>query len=369
MGQALPPPLLAQNTTIRGEENADITSRAPLGFKVDTDPTEGYVTYVDQSTASSASLISTSNNTVYMGVDSTNVASGSGRKSVRITSKNSYDTGLVILDLEHMPGSICGTWPAFWMVGPDWPTTGEIDIIEGVNTQVGNAMTLHTGSECSISDDVTMYGSIETSDCYVYASGQTENAGCGITTSSSASYGDGFNAVDGGVYATEITSEGISIWNFDRSSIPSDISSGSPDPSGWGEATASFSGSCDFSSNFESLQIVFDTTFCGTWAGTVWSSDSTGWGWGNGHPSRTHVNEGEFYAATTPTTLETAPAQKRDTATSAPEEDVVEDSSVVKAMAKEKRSIADSQDGLSEKAHRHVLEHKRSHGIRRAWQA
>ncbi|RMZ90671.1 hypothetical protein DV736_g2096, partial [Chaetothyriales sp. CBS 134916] len=244
-------------------------------FFTDADPTEGYVTYVDQSTASSASLISTNNNTVYMGVDSTDIASGSGRQSVRLTSKNSYDTGLVILDLEHMPGSVCGTWPAFWMLGADWPTNGEIDIIEGVNSQVGNAMTLHTGPECTISNTPTFSGQIRTSNCYVDASGQADNAGCGITTSASTTYGDGFNAVDGGVYATEITSDGISIWNFERSSIPSDISSGSPDPSGWGEATASFSGSCDFSSSFKNLQIVFDTTFCGTWAGTVWSSDAT----------------------------------------------------------------------------------------------
>jgi beta-glucanase (GH16 family) len=54
---------------------------------------------------------------------------------VRLTSKNSYTHGLVILDLAHMPGGVCGTWPAFWMVGPNWPNSGEIDIIEGVNSQ------------------------------------------------------------------------------------------------------------------------------------------------------------------------------------------------------------------------------------------
>lgn len=75
--------------------------------------------YVDQGTAQNTGLISTSD-TVHIGVDSSNVASN-GRNSVRITSKNSYNTGLVILDLAHMPGSVCGTWPAFWLVGPNWP--------------------------------------------------------------------------------------------------------------------------------------------------------------------------------------------------------------------------------------------------------
>jgi hypothetical protein len=50
-----------------------------------------------------------------MGVDHTNVASGAGRASVRLTSKKSYNHGLVILDLAHMPGGICGTWPALYV--------------------------------------------------------------------------------------------------------------------------------------------------------------------------------------------------------------------------------------------------------------
>lgn len=77
-----------------------------------SDPTHGYVTFVDQPTATSDSLINSSNNQVYIGVDSTNVASGTGRKSIRITSNKSYNHGLFILDLAHMPGGICGTWPA-----------------------------------------------------------------------------------------------------------------------------------------------------------------------------------------------------------------------------------------------------------------
>ena len=79
--------------------------------KQGTDPTGGYVTYVDQSTAQSQGLINT-NGPVYMGVDHTNIASGSGRSSVRLTSKKSYNHGLIILDVAHMPGGVCGTWPA-----------------------------------------------------------------------------------------------------------------------------------------------------------------------------------------------------------------------------------------------------------------
>ena len=83
-----------------------------LIYLQEADPTEGYVTYVDQATAEAAGLISTENGAIYMGVDSTNVASGSGRESVRVSSNFAFDTGLIIADIQHMPGSICGTWPA-----------------------------------------------------------------------------------------------------------------------------------------------------------------------------------------------------------------------------------------------------------------
>lgn len=212
--------------------------------------------YVDQGTAQSGGLINTNNGAVYMGVDSTNAATGSGRNSVRITSTKSYNHGLVILDLEHMPGGICGVWPAFWMVGPNWPNSGEIDIIEGVNSQNSNSMTLHTDSGCSITNSGQYTGNMLTSNCDVAAAGQSANEGCQIGNPSSASFGTGFNAISGGVYATEWTSDVISIWFFPRGAIPSDIVSGSPNPTGWGLATASYSGACSIDSHFQNLQIV-----------------------------------------------------------------------------------------------------------------
>lgn len=55
-------------------------------------------------------------------------------------SNKGYNKGLIIGDFAHMPGSDCGIWPAFWLVGPNWPSGGEIDIIEGVNIAVGDQM-------------------------------------------------------------------------------------------------------------------------------------------------------------------------------------------------------------------------------------
>lgn len=84
------------------------------------DPTNGFVTYTDQSTAQDAGLVSVSSDSVYVGVDHENITPG-GRPSVRLTSNADYNHGLFILDLAHMPYG-CGTWPAFWMFGPAWPT-------------------------------------------------------------------------------------------------------------------------------------------------------------------------------------------------------------------------------------------------------
>ena len=77
--------------------------------------------------ARKSDLIDTNMDDVYMGVDTTNVypLSGPGRPSVRITSKAKYNHGLFVLDLAHMPFG-CGTWPAYWLLGPNWPNNGEI---------------------------------------------------------------------------------------------------------------------------------------------------------------------------------------------------------------------------------------------------
>ncbi|KAF2118155.1 concanavalin A-like lectin/glucanase domain-containing protein [Lophiotrema nucula] len=242
-------------------------------FFTSADPTNGFVKFVDQSTAQSTGLINSTGSAVTWGVDSTN-ETPNGRPSVRISSKKTYDTGLVILDVAHMPVG-CGTWPAFWMVGPEWPTNGEIDILEGVNEQETNSMTLHTGPNCAISTNNGIFsGEVATSNCDVNAADQNKNAGCSIASKDTQSYGTGLNSGQGGVYATQWTDQAISVYFFPRDSIPDDVTSGSPDPTGWGTPDAKFQGDCDIASTFKQQQIVFDTTFCGDWAGEVWSSGS-----------------------------------------------------------------------------------------------
>lgn len=135
-------------------------------------------------------------------------------------------------------------------------------------------MTLHTGPGCSISRHTDMLASVSTDNCDVKAEGQSDNQGCQIKTDDPRSYGKGFNDNGGGVYATEIMESFINIFFFPRGSIPSDISSSSPDPSSWGKLTAVFMGDCDIAQTFKKMQLVFTNTFCGDWAGNTWDQSS-----------------------------------------------------------------------------------------------
>ncbi|KAJ9118628.1 hypothetical protein QFC22_003848 [Naganishia vaughanmartiniae] len=241
------------------------------------DPTHGTVKYVDAGTAWNEGLISINNKgNAIMKVDTTEHVSG-GRKSVRIHGNLVYTGGLVLMDAVHMPVG-CGTWPAWWSNGPNWPYGGEIDILEGVNAFSQNQISLHTGSGCKmVASEMEMQGGLTTGnfDAYNCASYETSNQGCGVRDAyHSDGYGTGYNNVGGGVYAMKWDKEGIKIWWFNRNSIPADITAEQPIPSSWGTPVADFpSTDCDPYKFFYEHFNIFDTTFCGDWAGAdgVWN--------------------------------------------------------------------------------------------------
>lgn len=231
------------------------------------DPTNGFVTYVNQSHAEDAGLLKvTDSGSLYMGVDYESVltADGPGRESVRIESNEYYDQGLYVVDIQHMPGSICGTWPAFWTVGPNWPTDGEIDIIEGVNQHDANKIVLHTSGSCDVGGENDMLGEMTSSECGD-ASG---TIGC-VVEGQKGSSGTPFNKGGGGVYAMEWQEEYLKIWYFPRSEIPESLSTGKPDISSFGKPMAHLQGSCNFKERFTHQKMILDTTFCGDWAGGI----------------------------------------------------------------------------------------------------
>ncbi|KAF2084532.1 glycoside hydrolase family 16 protein, partial [Saccharata proteae CBS 121410] len=268
-------------------------------FFNETDPTDGTVVYDDFDTASDASLIAYTDYSTIMRVDGTNIIPGDqGRPSVRITSDKKYNHGLLIADILHMPPSLCSLWPALWMTGPDWPKGGEIDIIEGVNTQTANLMTLHTTDDCRDPNiagySADMLGDVTTSSCWNKDPNQAENAGCQIAAPAAglssaltapATYGSSLNAQGGGVVAMEWTSNAITIWLWSRYNLPSSIATATnlsntsphPNPSDadWGVPLAVFGGSgCSLDSHIKDQQIVVNIDFCGSWAGeaSVWAA-------------------------------------------------------------------------------------------------
>ena len=146
------------------------------------------------------------------------------------------------------------------MFGPDWPRGGEIDIIEGVNQQSNNAITLHTSSGC----DINTWGSMSTTSLHS-SNCNSGNAFEGCSTATQAPFGDSFNAGGGGVYAMQWESSGIYVWFFPRDQIPDNIKSGNPDTWSWGPPLTTFNGGsgCNIDSFFRDQNIIFNITFCG----------------------------------------------------------------------------------------------------------
>ncbi|KAF9044712.1 glycoside hydrolase family 16 protein [Hymenopellis radicata] len=249
-----------------------------FGFYDGDDPTHGSVNYVNSTDAFSKGLayIGDNKEVIMKGDNTTWLAEGVYRDSVRISSYAQYNTGLFILDLNHAPWG-CGVWPAFWTLGSGtWPQTGEIDIIEGVHDNSHNQIAWHTQSGCYLNPNASFTGTVVQSNgvnntnCDGTAN---SNSGCGITEWSRASYGPYFDQQGGGVFAMKWDENGIAIYSFYRVAVPKDIDEGSPTPSSWGIADAFLDPEyCDPISNFVNHSVIFDITFCGDWAGNSYAT-------------------------------------------------------------------------------------------------
>ncbi|KAF4610935.1 hypothetical protein D9613_007004 [Agrocybe pediades] len=243
-------------------------------FFSSADPTHGNVNYQTKDNAIAKKLAFVdANGAATLAVDDfSNVAVGGKRDSVRISSKKKYNNGLFIADFFSMPHG-CSVWPAYWSVGPNWPSAGEIDILEGVHEQPTNQYTLHTSAGCQLSvnkNEPNVRSNVINTQC---ASSGNDNRGCAFSDPDPESYGHEFNMISGGVFAHLWDSNGIKIWRFSRPNIPADIAAKNPDPSKWGTPVANFpSTNCDMASHFFEHNLVIDTTLCGDFGGPTYSS-------------------------------------------------------------------------------------------------
>ncbi|XXH03554.1 metalloendopeptidase [Hypoxylon texense] len=254
-----------------------------FNFVTDADPNGGYVQYQSRTNAENLGIIKYKDGAAYVGVDYTKTdydPNGVGRKSVRLESKNVYNHGLIIADFTHLPKPTCGSWPAFWFFGEPWPTKGEIDVYENWNDLTFNRHTAHVDApsvvgDCKIVSD-GMTSTIDSPNCYDFASGQAEYQGC-----SASKYSSTFGSSTGGVYAMEWTSDYLKIWEWSHLGTPLDVTLGQPSPNNilWG--TPSFViKKCDVEKAFKDMKMVLNIDFCAVAGQTdKWASCKTSTGY------------------------------------------------------------------------------------------
>lgn len=239
------------------------------------DPTHGRVNYVNKNTAIQQKLaVAPSADSFILRTDFTTVLdpNGPGRNSVRIRSKKTFREHVAVFDVKHMPQG-CGTWPAIWEVGPNWPSGGELDILEGVNDEGTNAATLHTAPGCIVSSArEAMRGVREGENCDATING---NRGCPVLFPQPESYGPAFNQAGGGWYAIERSSSHIKVWFWSRNdgSVPQQVQFGADaaNPDDWGKPTALFpADNCNMDRHFNDHSIIINLTLCGDWAGNTY---------------------------------------------------------------------------------------------------
>ena len=211
---------------------------------------------------------------------------GENRKMVRMFSKKSYNDGLFVISADHIPEGM-GVWPSFWLTSENnWACNGEIDIIEGVNSvkenpsSSKNHSTLHTSDRPDAKpcrqNPANVKGISNGGNCNAPTNSDKScgcdrkqicpYSGCGVVLESTKSFGYGFNQNGGGVYAMELTPEGsITIWFFEKNSIPKDLINNKPNPSTWPSTNRTKFDPCP--GQFSNLNFIVNTTLCGDWAG------------------------------------------------------------------------------------------------------
>lgn len=171
----------------------------------------------------------------------------------------------------------CGSWPAIWSTGPDWPNGGEIDLVEYVSLQSKNGFSVHTGPGCWAGSTGytadTMLAGANALNCDAHA---TDSQGCGFRSKQNATCGVGANYAGAGVYAMEWSDAGIKAWYFPRGQIPQDIKDKNPNPWSWDAPDMYIAADgCNPSTYFQPQTLVVNSNICGTWPDGVWNTDNT----------------------------------------------------------------------------------------------
>jgi hypothetical protein len=214
------------------------------------------------------------------------------RKSLRLTTQKSWTYYLVAMKYSHTPFG-CGVWPAFWSNGAsgNWPTDGELDILEYWN-DVKAEVSLHTAvSEqngckldkallnkkgCPHFPDVNnAFTRWHAYDCQTDYTKFPQRLGCAPTSNASPRKTGEEYSNNPGVMAAEWTKEYIKVFYIPEAQIPKDLESGAPQPDTWDQFIISYypfadsekasPGSCNLTSrSLSSAQaLVLNIELCG----------------------------------------------------------------------------------------------------------
>ncbi|KAJ9110819.1 hypothetical protein QFC22_006676 [Naganishia vaughanmartiniae] len=203
--------------------------------------------------------------------NSTEVPYNEKRESIKLYSNNYYRPGTVwVFDASHVPVG-CSVWPAVFTQGTNWPEHGEIDIFEVVNNDQMNQYALHTTAGCVASPGSG--GQTGTQGFAECDQNQNSGSGCTVRDVDTASAGKGFNDAQGGVYVAAFETDGIRIWFFTRSKIPSALTADATtiDLDSLGTPSARYNagqGGCDIEKFSGSQRLTLDITLCGDFAGS-----------------------------------------------------------------------------------------------------
>lgn len=249
---------------------------------------------------------------------------GGPRESVRLEGHTRWNSGLFILDVDHVPAG-CGQWPAFWLTDTaHWPDHGEIDFVEGINTQSVVKTALHTTDRCSMYAHVPSYAmtgqwdratgipdtftglldnttNLPADNCHVLAPHQWMNQGCVIQSPEEDTLGPGFNQRGGGVFVLQwdpLVTHSIQSWVFPKSGpIPDNLRDSiqsastfdhhqhessestpiAPDPQSWnvlpyGYFAIGNTTGCS-ADHFSNMNLILNLAFCGNVAGNRFFMD------------------------------------------------------------------------------------------------
>lgn len=231
------------------------------------DDNGSWVKYQNLTEAKRKNIASIRDDEIYLGVDHTNVLDhllDEGRDTFRAESRLPYYQGLFIARFSHLPKPVCGSWPAFWTLGGNWPRGGEIDVYEGWHLNQHNRPAIHVGPErdygkCRLQDASQSSRIISyncDNECSI-PSKQWKNQGC------QSEVIDGiWGSPDGGTQALLWTNESIKIYSWKQGMEPSNIRLPAIDTSYWGQPVVHLR-DCDVQKSFGPQEIIINIALCG----------------------------------------------------------------------------------------------------------